>query len=152
MFVSGSANSDEWSTTSGHEYNTAVPTNRFYGSSQPLSTHYDAELEPQDSTQRWLPGQTIPIVANDIHAILAEMQCCITREFDRLNGAIEDISHRLDAIENTMASHAVTIESLPSVTPTTSPSCEGVGSGKRKRHVPTELTVSEQRVYNCLSM
>jgi len=119
------AYSGEWPTTS-HDYNQSVPTNWFYGS-QPSSTQ----------TDYW---QTIPTTNGDFHAFLYEMQFCIKREFDR---AFEDLSDHLVDIENTVAAaHAVTIESLSSEIPSSFPSSEEVGSGKRKHLVPTELQVS----------
>jgi len=110
-----------------------IPTNHFYGGQTSSSA------QPEDY---WRPGQTIPNVTNDIHAILLELQHSIRRELDRLNRAMESFSDRLVDIENTVASHVVTIQSLSTKTPTSSPSSEEVGSGKRKCLVPTELQVS----------
>ena len=141
MFASGY--SGEWPTTNHDCFQTeTISTNRFYGGQTSSSA------QPEDY---WRPGQIIPNVTNDIHAILSEMQHSIRREFDRLNRAMESFSDRLVDVENTVASHVVTMQSLSTGTPTSSPSSEEVGSGKRKRLVPTELQVNYNNIITCIA-
>ena len=84
---------------------------------------------------------------NEIHVILSKMQLDLRRELERLNRAMVFFSNLMVDIEITVTSYVVTIQSLFTETPTSSPLSEEDGRGKRKHLVPTSYIITSLAKY-----
>ena len=96
----------------------------------------------------WQPGECIPTgsLSVDFHSLLSEMQCSLSSELIKLQGTLSSVVDRLSHLEESVALSTTKLSSQTlCLTPSTS-SCESSGgcssSRKRKRRLPTELSVS----------
>lgn len=85
-----------------------------------------------------------------MHSLLTEMQQSITTEMKTLRDSVSALSCRLDKQEDTVSSNTEIINGsdvlrTPASTTPGSSSCES-GGRKRKRQIPTALSVSEVSV------
>lgn len=116
------------------------------------SSFYGHVTSVNESPERsWQPGEYIPTEHSvDVHSLLTEMQSSLSSELAKLQGTLSSVVDRLSHLEESVALNTAKLSSQPSnstafSTPSTS-SCESSGgcpsSRKRKRRLPTELSVS----------
>lgn len=135
------------------------PTSSFYGRVSTVPRSPEQCWQPGE----YLPSQSPPSPAVDFHTLLSEMQSSISSELNKLHGTLSTITDRLMKLEEGVAVNTAKLSSQPSCsTPHSTPtsSCESSGgtvsSKKRKRRVPTGLSVSlciyiqVPPVYHCM--
>lgn len=121
----------------------------------PTSSFYNRVTTVTESPDHWQPGEYIPTHSSpnptvDFHTLLSEMQSSISSELSKMQGTLSIITNRLEKLEDGVAVNTAKLSSpltrsTPHSTPSSS-SCESSGGGvvsrKRKRRVPTGLSVS----------
>ena len=132
-------------------------TQRTQPSCVPSSFYRHVSTVNESPEGNWQPGECIPTGHSsspvDLHALLSEMQCSFSSELTKLHSTFSSIVDRISHLEESVALNTAKLSSQPSCstpisTPSTS-SCESSGgcpsSRKRKRRLPTELSVSVLR-------
>ena len=125
------------------------------------SSFYNRVTTVSDSPERfWQPGEHIPsgtppVPTVDFQSLVSEMQSSISSELSKIQGTLSLITDRLSNLEESVALNTAKLSSQPSCsmpvsTPSTSSSESSGNSRKRKRHVPTEISVSKDVSSSCI--